>query len=301
MTQISEYPKMVHLLALYSLAGVSARTFDVLIKHFGSTESILQAKRPELMAIGGMTDAIAKRVIGAGKQLAKAQDLATKLQERDIAVVTYFDPEYGDLLRELNDPPALLFTRGHMPEPNRKSVTLIGTHRATAPGIELTTAVAQTFGEADVQVISSLRGGIDGAAHLGARAAGGTSFAVLDSGFDEIGGTDEMPLAIDVAASGGVISEYLPDKKQTDTTLKASNRLLVGLGQAVVVTELYTDSRHTLDLVEFCRMIGKMLFVVIDPAFGALSDEPALGKAIECGAIPIEGLDRVNDIIRSLV
>lgn len=114
-------------------------------------------------------------------------------------------------------------------------------------------------------------------------------------------GTDEMPLAIDIVTTGGVISEYLPDQPATDATVKASNRLLVGLAQAVVVTELYTDSRHTLDLVEFCRMIGKMLFVVIDPEFGALADEPSLAKAIECGAIPIEGLSKLDDIIRSLV
>jgi len=301
MKQISDYSIPVHLLALTSLGGVSARTFDVLIKQFGSTKAMLEAKADALMQVGGMTDAIARKVTGAVKLLPKAEELATLLEERDISLVTYFDAAYGELLRELNDPPALLLVRGNMPDPQKKSVTLIGTHNATAPGIELTTTVAQAFGEAGVQVISTLRGGIDGAAHLGVRAADGTSFAVLDAGFDEIGGTDEMPLAIDIVTNGGVITEYLPDHKATDSTLKASNRLLVGLAQAVVVTELYTDSKHTLDLVDFCQMIGKLLFVIVDPDIGALSDEPALGKAIECGAIPIEGLDKIDDIIRSLV
>lgn len=188
MKQITDYSIAIHLLALNTLSGISPRTFDVLIKHFGSTEAILGAKRPDIMAIDGMTDALATKVTGAAKKLTKAKDLATMLEERDIRVVTCFDPSYGELLRELNDPPALLFVRGTMPDPNKKAVTLIGAREATAPGIELTTTVAQTFGEAGVQVISSLRGGIDGAAHLGARAANGISFAVIDSGFDEIGG-----------------------------------------------------------------------------------------------------------------
>lgn len=291
----------IHLLALCTLGGIEPRAIDRLLRHFGTAEAVLAADTATLTHIDGITSALADKVTAAAAGLDRAADLARLLSERDIAVVTMFDSAYGSLLRELNDPPPLLFVRGRMPDPEKKSVTLVGARAATSDGIEVTTRIAQQFGEADVQVISSLRGGIDGAAHLGARAAGGVSFAVLDSGIDDIAEHDLMPLAIDIVESGGVITEYLPDKAPGPATMEASNRLLVGLGQAVVVTELYADAVHTLDLLSFCRMIGKLTFLIIDPELGALADESSLALAIECGAIPLEGYERVEDIIRSLV
>ena len=301
MKQHADYSDEVHLLALCSLGGIEPRIADLLMRHFGTAEAVLAADHEALAHIEGITDALASKVEAASKKLDKAADLAKLLTEREIRIVTLADPAYGMLLRELNDPPPLLFVRGRMPDPARKSVTLVGTREATADGIEVTTRLAHKFGEAGVQVISSLRGGIDGAAHLGAKAANGVSFAVLDAGFDDIGGDVHMPLAIDIVENGGVISEYLPDKEPSKATMEASNRLLVGISQAVVVTEFYAGSTYTLDLLAFCNMIGKMVFIVIDPEMGALTDEGSLAKALAYGAIPIEGFDHVDDIIRSLV
>ncbi|MBD3402766.1 hypothetical protein GF420_07710 [candidate division GN15 bacterium] len=301
MTNVSDYPQQTHLVALCTLSGVSPRLFDLLFARYGETEKILKANKASLLKIDGMSSAQAGRITSAKDRLEDARRLLTRLEERDITVVTFFDRNYGELLSELNDPPPILFVRGSMPDRNEKSVTLIGTESATAPGIELTTELARRFGQAGVQVISSLRGGIDAAAHLGARAGGGTSYAVIDTGFDRLSDEKTMPLAIDIVEHGGVISEYAPDHKATQDTLEQSNRLLVGLSQAVVVTEVYGDSDKTLDLLSFCRMIGKMAFMMVDPDQGAFADEKSLQKALEYGALPMKGLEHTEDIIRSLV
>jgi hypothetical protein len=68
-----------------------------------------------------------------------------------------------------------------------------------------------------------------------------------------------------------------------------------------VVTEFYHTSRQTLDLLNFCQMIGKLAFLLVDPDKGAFADEESLTKALEYGVIPLEGYDKVHDIIRSLV
>jgi DNA processing protein len=297
----SEYSAQIHLLALCALGGIEPRAVDLLLRYFGSAEAVLTADTAALMHIDSITEALTAKVKAAARKLPKAADLARLLAEREINLVTMFESAYGTLLRELNDPPPLLFVRGRMPDPDKKSVTLVGASDATSDGIEITTRVAQQFGQAGVQVISSLRGGIDGAAHLGTKAANGVSFAVLDAGVDDIADKDLMPLAIDIVESGGVITEYLPEKQPSTSTMEASNRLLVGLGQAVVITELYASSTHTLDLLSFCRMIGKLTFFIIDPALGALADETSLARAIECGAVPIEGFNHIDDIVRSLV
>lgn len=301
MNAVTDYSPQVHLVALCTLGGVTPRLFELLFARFGDTERILKADTAALDAIGTISAPQVKRIASARERLEDAQRFLNRLSEREIKVISFFDESYGELLTELNDPPPVLYVRGVMPNRNQKSVTVIGTRNATAEGIELTTSVARKFGEADVQVISSLRGGIDAAAHLGARAGGGRSFAVIDTGFDQLADPEVMPLAIDIVANGGVISEYAPEQVSTNETLEQSNRLLVGMSQAVVVTEAYGDSVATMDLLSFCRMIGKIVFLVTDPFRGTMTDERSLEKALEFGAIPVRGLDKIDDIVRTLV
>jgi DNA processing protein len=301
MTQNDKYHTAVQVLALCRLAGVSPRLFEVLIHLFGSPEQILKADRNSLMAINGITAKTAKRIAGTTALLKQADELHKQLKERDITVMTRFDNGFPQLLFELNDPPPLLYIRGRMPDNNKKTVALAGAGNATNEGIELTVKLAATFAKAGVQVIASLSRGIDAAAHIGAKAADGVSFCVLDSGFDQIYPSEHMPLAIDVAQSGGVISEYPPEQTYTTESFKSSNRLLVGLAQAVVITELYRDSTRTLDLLSFCRQIGKLTFIMVDPERGALADEGSLAEAVSCGAIPLTGLEKTGDIIKALV
>ena len=98
-----------------------------------------------------------------------------------------------------------------------------------------------------------------------------------------------------------MISEYPPDTIYTDNSYKSTNRLLAAISQAVIFTEFYEDSKRTLDLLTCCSQIGKMVFVMINPEYGALTDEKSLNRAISCGAIPMVGLDKVDDIVVSLV
>jgi DNA processing protein len=299
--EITDYSTTAQILALCRYGGVGPRLFDALFSHFGSLRGILEADRGSLLALPGMTGEVAGKVTRSAGSLPAAEEYVKELGQRGINVRTKFDPDFPALLFELNDPPPLLYVRGRLPDPARKSVALVGTSHAGTDGLEMTTRLARTFAENRIQIISTLRGGVDSAAHLGCRAAGGLSFAVLESGFDAVIGSDMVPLAIDIAETGGVISEYRPDQAGARETVEESNRLLVGLSQGVVVTEFYKDSPRTLDLLSFCRMIGKLAFVMVDPEKGAFADEESLSKASEYGVIPIEGYEKVDDIMKSLL
>lgn len=288
-------------MAMCKFGQVGPRLFDALFARFGGLKGMLQADEGSLLALPGMTQKAAKQVVKAAKSLPQAKAYIADLKERDIEVKSRFDADYPTLLFELNDPPPLLYVKGKLPDSRRKSVALIGTSAAGNEGIEMTTRLARTFAEKQVQVVSTFRGGVDMAAHLGCLAAKGATYAVLSSGSDALADQEATIVAIDIAQAGGVISEYEPDVATDDSHLMATNRLLVGLAQAVVVTEFYHDSPQTLDLLSFCQMIGKLTFVMVDPDQGALSDERALTKAAEYGVIPIEGYRKVDDIIRSLV
>lgn len=297
----SKYSQTIQMLALCKFAGIGPRQFDALFAHYGNLPAIFAADIRSLMGMSGITDVLAEKVRKANEFLPRAEKYAAELAVREINVATRLDEGYGHLLFELNDPPTLLYVRGQMPSPQKKSVALVGATNASAEGIALTTALVKAFAAKGVQVVSSLSGGIDAAAHLGCRAAGGSSFAVLDTGFDHLDQSEQMPLAIDIVQAGGVISEYAAEIKGSAQSLKESNRLLVGLSQAVVVTELYHDSLRALDLLDFCHQIGKLAFIVSDVASGIISDQIGLGRAVACGAIPLDGLPRADDIVKALV
>ncbi len=274
---------------------------DALLRRFRTLENIFLAEKEELAEIEGINKTTVDRIDAAAAHLPEAARIERSMNDREINLLSRFESLYPRLLFELNDPPSILYMRGKLPDADKRTIALVGTEKASSEGIEMTSRLAKQFSAQKIQMISSMVGGIDSAVHLAAKTAGGASFAVLNCGLDEIARTDDMPVAIDIVQNGGVISEYPPENKFVHVNLEQSNRLLVGLSQAVVVTEAYEDSGRILDLLRFCDEIGKLVFFMIDPEFGAFADELSLKQALDCGAVPITGYDGVQDIIKSLV
>ena len=301
MIDSSEYSATTQLLALHKFGRITPRLFEVLFRHFGSLSEIISASHDAVAAVPGMTAEVAEQVSSAKDYLDDAETFALGFADRDIVISGRHGADYPSLLSELNDPPPLLFVRGHLPAADKRTVALVGADQATNDGMELTTRLAKQFAEKKIQIVSSLFGGIDYASHLGCRAAGGESFAVLDYGFDCLEGEEAVPLAIDVARNGGIISEYFPSQMPSDQTMIESNRLVAGLAQAVVVPECYSTSERTLDLLSFCNEIGKLSFLVVDPDHSPLFDESSLNHALKNGAVLMEGLEKVDDIVKVLV
>ena len=288
-------------LALVRFAGINSRALDWLLKRFSTPHEIMNAGSKELSEYSNISSEISERIAAVDEKLESAEKFYRELQARDIKVISRLDADYPERLYELNDPPALFYLRGSLPENDKKTVAIVGASKATAEGIALTSKLSAAFSKAGVQIVSSFGKGNDYAVHLGSKAADGASFAVLDAGFDHIDSETDMPVAIDLVRSGGVLSEYAPDVKFGKTNYKESNRIIAGLSQAVVITEIYENSKHVHDLLKFCHQIGKLVFFSVESENGALSDEKSLTKIARHGAIPMVGLKKVDDIIASLV
>ena len=295
------YSTVVKVLALCKFARIKPRVYAALMHQFKNLDNILDADKNALKKIIGVDSDTSDSITIGKLYLDKAEKYYQELIDRDIKVITSFDADYPSPLTELNDPPPLLYWRGEMPDNKKKSITLIGTTEATNEGIELTINLAKIFVDADVQVVSSLNKGIDASVHLGCKSAEGASYALLDTGFDSIDSSEQMPLAIDIAQDGGVITEYPPEQKKDSANLQESNRLLVGLTNAVIITQYYKNSKRILDILSFCNQIGNMVFLLVDPEHGALSDKEALDIGNQNGLIPIAGFDQVDNIINALV
>ncbi len=296
-----KYDQNIITLALVKYGGVNPRTFDLLLRTFRSLDEILLTEESEFAEIEGISAEAARKISQVDQYLERAAGYFKELSQRDIRIITRFDTEYPPYLIETNDPPPLLYNRGKMPKVDTKIVSLIGAEAATQPGIALTTKIAKALIAKNIQVLSSIKPGIDSAVHLGCKAAGGHSFAVIDKGLDHIEGDFEMPLAIDIVQTGGVISEYPPEQPFNERNFKQANRLIAGIPQAVVVTEFYENSRNVYDVLEYCHQIGRLGFVMIDPELGVLSDEKSLALAVKRGAVLLTGLEKIDDIVKSLV
>jgi hypothetical protein len=194
-----------------------------------------------------------------------------------------------------------LYSRGKTPDSTLKIVALVGANMPTHEGIALTVQTAKELATRRVQVVTSLDQGGDAAVHLGRKTSGGGSFAVIDRGFDNIEGDGTIPLAIDIVQSGGIISEYAPDEPFKQKNFQETSRLIAGMAQAVIVTEIGVDALRANDILEYCHQIGKLSFLLFDADNGPIPDEKSIERAAGWGAIPMSGPKKIEDIISSLV
>lgn len=154
------------------------------------------------------------------------------------SALCYFDPGYPAILRETARPPFMLYVRGHLPDRTRPSLAIVGTRYPTGRGLDAALALAMEAAASGVEVVSGLARGIDAAAHRGALAAGGLTFAVMGRGIDAIYPVSNKELAARmVETGGGILSEYPPGTLPSRWTFPERNRILAGLCRSTVVVE----------------------------------------------------------------
>lgn len=195
-------------------------------------------------------------------ELLAAAERSRKAATRSgIAFVPYVSRRYPPLLRELPDPPTVLFYRGTLPDPERPVVAVVGTREPSGKGAEAAYAFAFAFGECGIPVVSGLARGIDAMAHRGNLDAGGPTIAVLGSGLDEVYPKSNRALARRVVESGGVLmSEYECGEPPRKWNFPARNRIIAGLSRATVVVEAPASS-GALITADFAADQGRDLWV----------------------------------------
>jgi len=295
MIELNKYSPAAKILALKMTGRVGPRTFSMLMHHFMTVDNILLAEEEELLELDGIGKARSKAIFGVCDHLDEAQKQIKLLEGDGDTVVTSLSEDYPDRLHQLNDPPLLLYCRGHLPAPDEKCVALVGSINVSPEGIGMAARLAGQLAGEGVSVISGLARGIDAAGHTGALRAGGKTYAVLPSGFDQIYPAEHKELAGEITREGGLISEFTPDTPTNSGRLMSRNRIVVGLAQAVIIGEVAVDSVGTLDAALCCHELGKLLFVLVG------KNNPHFDKLASYGAIPLTGIDEYEMIIKSLV
>ena len=212
-----------------------------LLEAFRSPQRILLAKASELQAVEGVGPEIAASIVGWEQQVDLAAELK-RIADFGARVITQDDPLYPPLLREIHNPPIVLYIWGELSEKDRHSISIVGSRKTSHYGLESAKKIAYQLAYAGLTVVSGLARGIDTAAHQGALAAKGRTVAVLGSGLLNLYPTENLALAEKIAASGAVVTEFPMTLSPDVTTFPQRNRIVSGWSDGLLVVEAGLNS-----------------------------------------------------------
>lgn len=249
----------VHWLALTHIPGVGGARVRSLLEHFGSLEAVFAADPAELAALLAQLH-FSEQAIAALRTIsfeAVEAELAA-LVEEDITVLTWDDPKYPGSLRDLSDPPPVLFTRGSLLPKDEQAVAIVGSRQADDQAIATAHHLGKTLATLGLTVISGLALGVDTAAHESALEAKGRTLAVLGSGLKVIHPRENLELAERIVTSGALLSELRPEAPPRGPSLMARDRIIAALSRAVIVVEA-SENSGTLDTAKRARRLGRLV------------------------------------------
>jgi len=222
-------------LALRLVPGLGARTSGKLLDRFRTPQAIFRASRTELEA-AGVSGSVAQS-IASGTAFEDAVTQQEKMAETGTVAVTLSDPRYPQRLREIFDPPIVLFARGRVELLQAISLAVVGTRRPTPYGLAVAERLSSDLAHAGLTIVSGMARGIDSAAHKGALAIGGDTAAVLGCGADVVYPSENRKLAADLAVKGLIISEFPMGAVAFPQNFPIRNRIIAGMSVGVLVVE----------------------------------------------------------------
>ncbi|MBN1793510.1 MAG: DNA-processing protein DprA [Candidatus Omnitrophica bacterium] len=224
------------LIGLNMVPGIGALRLKKCIEAGIHPADIFSVSEKALSSIDGIGGEIASHI----RELKKNGLLERELEaiaSSGICVLTLFDEAYPFLLRQIPDPPCVLYVAGDTGALAQAGVAVVGSRRATFYGLEQASRIAAQLARLSIVVVSGLARGIDTASHEGALGAGGRTVAVLGSGLNRVYPDENRGLARRIEREGAVISELPLDYEPLPFNFPRRNRIISGLSKAVIVVE----------------------------------------------------------------
>ncbi len=281
--------------ALAHFPKISYNRYQKLAAYFSDFRNLWDAEINELIQ-AGIDESIAAEFL-AWREQNSIEKIMEKLAKENIDAISLNNPAYPALLKEITDPPYVLFVRGKLPNPGSPTLGVVGTRKFTAYGkLACQEIVAPLVGNG-VVIVSGLAMGIDGIAHQTVVDNNGITVAVLGGGVDKrtVAPAINQKLAEQIIAGGGaVLSEYPPGFLPTQYSFPARNRIIAGLSLGTLVIEA-PETSGALITARCALDYNREVFAIPHP----LNSPTGLGpnNLIKMGAKLITG---ASDIIESL-
>jgi len=270
--------------ALNMVAEIGSIRLRKLLEIFKEPENILKAPLKELIAASGIGQKIAQKIRSVkkedlNKELTQAKSLGLK-------ILTLDEPDYPENLKNIPDPPIVLYVKGELKPEDKFSIGIVGSRRASFYGLNNAEKFASDLSSKGFTIISGMARGIDTYAHQGAIKAGGRTIAVMGSGFNRIYPEENKELANEITKNGAVISEFPLDTEPFKQNFPRRNRVISGLSLGVLVVEAARNS-GALITADFALEQGREVFALpgkvdADNSFGTNGLIKQGAKLVSC-------------------
>jgi DNA processing protein len=244
---------------LNMVKGIGSVRFKALMDLFGDAETAWNAS-PEAWSDAGLSP----KIVESFQRLRKGVSLDqiwNHIQSLGVDVLTWNTEGYPRRLKEIDQPPPVLYIRGSLIPEDEWTVAIVGTRRVTAYGRQVADEVATTLAQNGVTIVSGMARGVDSIAHQAAIQAGGRTIAVLGNGVDLVYPPENRNLAAQIMDHGALISDYALGTKPDGVNFPPRNRIISGLSMAVIIVEA-GETSGALITATFAAEQGRDVFAV---------------------------------------
>jgi DNA processing protein len=292
--QAIQHEERTYWVMLSMAAGIGPIRFQRLLDACGGARGAWHASQIKLASTG-----LERRSLEALLSLRKTltpEGTLGRLSALGISTLTLLDPDYPANLREVADPPPVLFVRGRLADSDATAVALVGTRRASPYGFAAADRLARDLASAGVTIVSGLARGVDTAAHAAALDAGGRTIGVLGNGLDQVYPAENRRLASRVVDGdrGALVSEFAPGVPPDAANFPRRNRIISGMSTATVIVEAGERS-GALITADFALEQGRDVLAVPGSIFNPNS--VGTNELLKQGATPVTSAE---DVLRAL-
>ena len=289
--------RLTYWMALHSVPGLGPVTFRRILRRMGGVERALQVDDATLADAGGLAPDAIKAVSRARNRLDWAQRALESLCRQGGGVSRPIDPDYPDVLKDLPNPPPLLYQLGQWSAEDCRAAAIVGATKPSSRGADIARGLAARLAEAGVTVVSGYARGVDSAAHLGALQAGGRTVLCLPHGIRSFGQRADWPPVNDLLRQAAILSEQPPDAPWETQAALTRNRLIAALSRAVIVVET-SPKGGAMNTFSHACALGRKVFAVRfeTPPDSAQGNAVCLAR----GAAPLERFRDVERVIEAV-
>lgn len=286
-----------YFILLNLLPDIGAVRLKVLLKRFGSIKNIFTATQAELEEVENIGPKIASSILKYEKERELERELKL-INKHNVKVISYLDKEYPDNLKEIYNPPIILYVRGNILPEDKFAIAIVGSRNASHYGISTAERLGYELASRGLTISSGLARGIDAAGHKGALKAKGRTIAVLGSGLADIYPSEHLELADEIVKNGAVVSEFPMETAPLKENFPRRNRIISGLSLGVVVVEAAKNS-GALITADFALEQGRELYAVPGQARAVTSY--GTNMLIRQGAKLVETSDDIIEELKEII
>lgn len=279
--------------ALNSVPGVGSVFIKRLLDRFQTPEAVFQASMKELLEVEGLGVKVASEIRKGPSEQAVKKELSS-LEKSGGRIITLKDEVYPPRLRDIYDPPALLYLKGELKKEDELAVSIVGSRKTTPYGRWITEKISQTLVRYGVTIVSGMARGVDSVAHWGAISGGGRTLAVLGCGVDVVYPPENRNLFAKIIEQGAVLSEFPMGSPPEGGHFPKRNRIISGLSMGVVVVQAGPDS-GSLITANYALEQGREVFAI--PGNVGADGSRGTNRLIKDGAKLVESSEDILEEI----